>query len=83
MAAGIAAGAFGWALLTALGLGALFEAFPALLRVLGVVGGANLAWLGFKGWRAALTISLRGGIRTTRPRVATGAQWVSHRAGQD
>ena len=55
VAFGIAVGAFGWALLCALGLGALFDAFPALLRVLGLLGGAYLAWLGFKGWRAALT----------------------------
>ncbi|MEM1430856.1 MAG: LysE family translocator [Pseudomonadota bacterium] len=54
-ACGISVGAFGWALLTALGLGALFEALPELLRILGVLGGAYLAWLGFKGWRAALT----------------------------
>ena len=54
-AAGIAVGAFGWAMLCALGLGALFDAAPSLLRVLGFLGGTYLAWLGFKGWRAALT----------------------------
>ncbi|MBN7787635.1 LysE family translocator [Ponticoccus gilvus] len=53
--AGIAAGAFGWALLTALGLGALFEALPDLLSVLGLLGGVYLTWLGVKGWRAAAT----------------------------
>jgi len=54
-ACGIALGAFGWAMLCALGLVALFDAAPALLRILGLLGGAYLAWLGFKGWRAALT----------------------------
>jgi threonine/homoserine/homoserine lactone efflux protein len=52
---GIATGAFGWALLTALGLGVLFEAAPRLLTTLGLAGGAYLTWLGVKGWRAALT----------------------------
>ena len=54
-ACGIALGAFGWAMLCALGFGALFEAVPVLLRILGLLGGVYLAWLGFKGWRAALT----------------------------
>ena len=64
-ACGIALGAFGWAMLCALGLGALFDAAPALLRVLGLLGGAYLAWLGFKGWRAALTG--QGGEIAPRP----------------
>ena len=64
-AAGIAVGAFGWALLCALGLGAVFEAAPAMLRVLGLLGGGYLAWLGFKGWRAALTG--QGGEIAPRP----------------
>lgn len=52
---GIAIGGFCWAVLTLLGLGLVFQTYPELLRVLGVVGGGYLAWLGFKGWRAALT----------------------------
>ena len=55
VAFGIALGGFGWAMLTALGFGTLFETFPVLLRVLGVVGGLYLGWLGYKGWRAAVT----------------------------
>lgn len=55
VAFGIALGGFGWALLTATGLGALFQRFPALLGVLGIAGGLYLSWLGYKGWRAALT----------------------------
>lgn len=55
VAAGVAAGAFGWAMLTALGLGALFEAHPNLLGWLALAGGGYLLWLGAKGWRAALT----------------------------
>ena len=55
VAFGIALGGFGWALLTATGLGALFQRFPALLGFLGIAGGLYLSWLGYKGWRAALT----------------------------
>lgn len=55
VAFGIALGGFGWAMLTALGFGTLFETFPVLLSVLGVVGGLYLGWLGYKGWRAAVT----------------------------
>nr|WP_321527080.1 LysE family translocator [uncultured Cohaesibacter sp.] len=55
VAAGLACGAFLWSFLTAVGLGTLFEAYPVLLRVMGILGGVYLLWLGFKGWRAALT----------------------------
>ncbi|MEM1078837.1 MAG: LysE family translocator [Pseudomonadota bacterium] len=55
VAAGLACGAFLWSFLTAVGFGALFQTFPSLLRVLGVLGGGYLLWLGIKGWRAALT----------------------------
>lgn len=55
VALGISIGGFGWAMLTALGFGVLFETFPVLLRILGVIGGLYLSWLGYKGWRAALT----------------------------
>ena len=55
VAAGLACGAFLWSFLTAVGLGTLFDAYPALLHIMGLFGGAYLLWLGFKGWRAALT----------------------------
>lgn len=55
VASGLACGAFLWAFLTAVGLGSLFGAYPRLLQGLGFLGGAYLVWLGFKGWRAALT----------------------------
>lgn len=54
VALGIATGGFAWAILTLLGFAALFERFPELLRALGIVGGLYLAWLGYKGWRAAI-----------------------------
>lgn len=55
VALGLSVGAFMWSFLTAVGLGALFSAYPVLLRILGGIGGAYLLWLGFKGWRAAVT----------------------------
>ena len=55
VAFGLSVGAFTWSFLTAVGLGALFSAYPILLRLLGGIGGAYLLWLGFKGWRAAMT----------------------------
>lgn len=54
VAFGIAVGGFAWALLTSLGLGLVFEKYPVLLQILGLVGGSYLLWLGYKGWRAAL-----------------------------
>lgn len=57
VAFGIALGGFAWALLTSIGLGVLFQKFPILLNILGITGGCYLIWLGYKGWRAALTNS--------------------------
>ena len=45
---GIATGSLAWALLTALGLGALFEAFPILLTVLKFAGGFYLLYMGIR-----------------------------------
>ncbi|MGB0958744.1 MAG: LysE family translocator [Halocynthiibacter sp.] len=53
--AGLACGAFFWSFLTAIGLAHVFSLYPTLLQVLGGIGGLYLLWLGFKGWRAALT----------------------------
>ena len=55
VASGLACGAFFWSFLTAVGLGSLFGTYPQLLRILGLMGGAYLLWLGIKGWRAAFT----------------------------
>lgn len=55
VAAGLSFGALIWANLTAVGLGALFGTYPVLLRILGLLGGAYLIWLGFKGLRAAIS----------------------------
>lgn len=50
---GIATGSLLWALLTALGLGALFEAYPILLTVLKFAGGGYLLYMGIRAlWSA-------------------------------
>ncbi|MEM9724368.1 MAG: LysE family translocator [Pseudomonadota bacterium] len=54
VAAGVAVGGFGWAILTAAGLAALFERYPAALQVLGLAGGGYLAWVGVSACGAAL-----------------------------
>lgn len=76
VALGIAVGGFFWALLTSLGLGVLFQRFPLLLQVLGIVGGSYLAWLGYKGWRAALT----GSASDIAPAMG-GGFWCDARYG--
>lgn len=55
VAAGLASGAFLWACLTAFGIGLLFQSHPEFLKLMAVVGGGYLVWLGYKGWRAAVT----------------------------
>lgn len=54
VASGIALGAFFWALSMSYGMAALFEAYPQSLRVLGVLGGLYLLYLGWKSLRSAL-----------------------------
>ncbi|GGB24839.1 LysE family translocator [Allosediminivita pacifica] len=58
---GISSGMLVWSMATALGLGALIEAFPLSLLALKLVGGAYLLFLGIKAARA----TLRGGGRAT------------------
>lgn len=54
VAIGIAFGGFFGAVLTSVGLGIVFETVPLLPRLMGVIGGAYLLWLGFNGWRSVL-----------------------------
>ena len=58
---GIATGMLVWSLATALGLGALIEAFPASLLALKLLGGGYLLYLGVRATRA----TIRGGAGTT------------------
>jgi threonine/homoserine/homoserine lactone efflux protein len=76
VALGMAVGGFGWAMMTTLGFGALFDKFPILVRILGVIGGLYLSWLGYKGWRAAIT----GAAGEIAPQTGQGA-WRDVRYG--
>ena len=53
LAAGVSAGSFCWAVLTALGLSALLTLYADLLLAIKIVGGCYLLWLGFKALKAA------------------------------
>jgi threonine/homoserine/homoserine lactone efflux protein len=53
LAIGIGAGAVFWASAAMLGLNALFAVAPGLLWAFKLAGGAYLAWMGWKLWRAA------------------------------
>ena len=71
---GIATGSLLWALLTALGLGAIFQAFPMLLTVLKFVGGGYLLYMGIRALLAirrgqGMTIEANGG------RLSSLAAW--------
>ncbi|MEM1409504.1 MAG: LysE family translocator [Pseudomonadota bacterium] len=59
--AGISSGMFVWSAATALGLGALIEAYPLSLVLLKVVGGGYLLFLGLNAARA----TLKGGAKGT------------------
>ena len=59
---GVACGMLVWAAAVAFGLGAVLALYPTLLTGMKIVGGAYLAWLAFKGLRAAF----RGGAPTVR-----------------
>lgn len=55
LAAGISAGAVVWAAAALFGLAVVFQAAPALLWTLKIVGAAYLLWLGYHMWRDART----------------------------
>lgn len=48
VASGVATGILIWAIVVALGLGAILQAYPAMLTILKVLGGGYLIWLGLK-----------------------------------
>lgn len=70
LAAGVAAGSLGWAVLTVLGLSALLSATAAALVVIKIGGGLYLLWLASKAFRSAASSHdidakpLAGGPRT-------------------
>ncbi len=59
---GISSGMLVWSLATALGLGALVEAVPSSLRLLKLIGGGYLLFLGLKAARATIRVGVGGTI---------------------
>ena len=55
LAAGIGVGGVIWAMAALFGLNLVFQAAPALLWALKILGGAYLVFLGWKMWRSAAT----------------------------
>jgi len=53
LAAGVASGTFLWAMLTVLGLAALFATISSAMFFLKLFGGVYLLWLAYRGFRAA------------------------------
>jgi amino acid exporter len=53
LALGVAAGSFGWAMLTVVGLSALIASYAAALKAIKIAGGLYLLWLAYKAFRSA------------------------------
>jgi threonine/homoserine/homoserine lactone efflux protein len=61
-----------WFVSAAIGLGALMTAFPQAFKILAIIGGLYLAWLGFKALRSAfdpatMGVSMGGAKVANRP----------------
>jgi threonine/homoserine/homoserine lactone efflux protein len=71
LALGVAAGSFGWAFLTAIGLSALLASYAAALTVIKIGGGLYLLYLAYKAFRSAaarhdLVVAAPAGVRDAR-----------------
>jgi len=54
---GIGFGAFIWAWLSSLGFSQLLSSYPELIQTLSLLGGGYLLYLGYKGFRSALSVN--------------------------
>lgn len=72
---GIASGMLIWSMATALGLGALIEAFPLSLLLLKFVGGAYLLFIGIKAARATVRGHGNTAIRPDSRPVTDAQAW--------
>mgnify|MGYP001821806550 FL=1 len=73
--AGVSSGMLVWSALTALGLGALIEAFPQALLLLKLVGGAYLLFLGIKAARAMVRQQASPAFVPDNQRLSDYAAW--------
>lgn len=72
---GIATGMLVWSLATALGLGALIEAFPLSLLMLKLLGGSYLLYLGLKAARATIRSGAGTAIAPDSRTLGDSAAW--------
>ena len=72
---GVASGMLVWSVLTALGLGALIEAFPKSLLMLKLIGGGFLLFLGIKAARAAIQSRATATISPDNQSLSNVAAW--------
>ena len=69
---------------SAAGLGALLQAWPAVFHTLRLVGAAYLVWLGVRTWRAAAQPGAQAGAQPQQaatPRPAERSAWGLYRNG--
>lgn len=68
--------------LSAAGLGALLQAFPAVFDGLRLLGAAYLAYLGVQCWRSPVTDQPETTqAATPHPQMAAGSMWAQYRQG--
>ncbi len=72
---GISSGMMVWSFLTAMGLGAVLQAFPASLLLLKIFGGGYLLYLGLKAARATLRGGGAAAFKPDHGVLSDGAAW--------
>lgn len=77
VASGIATGIFIWSIVVAFGLGAILQAYPALLTVLKLLGGGYLIWLGL----SSLWMVWLGNEVSIDASIPNRSGWVNFRYG--
>lgn len=73
---GVATGMLVWSLLTAMGLGALIEAYPKSLLLLKLLGGGYLIFLGINAARATLQSGAEPTIRLDQSSLSDAQAWL-------
>jgi len=72
---------FVWFVASALGLQVLMSAFPLAFRIIAILGGAYVGWLGFKTFRSALSLANEGLNETLTEAAPAKGLWVTLREG--
>lgn len=78
---GIATGLIVWVTLTVLGAAALLSAYPQILGLVQLIGGAWILWMGYKMLRSALDQFKYPGVLAEEPDELFGTAWNCYRQG--